>query len=34
MNNFCKNLGNSLRDKFEIEVHVFVSKKRKLYTCL
>ena len=35
MNNFCKNLGDSLRDEFETEVDVFVSKKRRnLYTCL
>ena len=30
MNNFCKNLGDSLRDEFEIEVDVFISKKKKL----
>ena len=29
MNNFCKNLGDSLRDEFEIEVDVFISKKKK-----
>ena len=29
MNNFCKNLGDSLRDEFETEVDVFVSKKKK-----
>ena len=30
MNNFCKNLGDSLCDQFEIEVDVFISKKKKL----
>ena len=33
MNNFCKNLGDSLRDEFEIEVDVFISKKKK-ETCV
>ena len=30
MNNFCKNLGESLREEFEIKADVFVSTKRKL----
>ena len=30
MNNFCENLGDSLREKFKIEVEVFVSNKKKL----
>ena len=30
MNSFCENLGGSLRQEFEIEVKVFVSKKKKL----
>ena len=29
MNNFCRVLTDSLRSKFEIEVEVFVSKKKK-----
>ena len=32
MNNFCKNLGDSLRDEFETEVDVFVSKKKETCT--
>ena len=27
MNSFCRNLGQSLSEIFNIEVHVFVSKK-------
>ena len=35
MNNFCKSLLDSLREEFEIEVDIFVKKKkRNLYTCL
>ena len=30
MNNFCESLGDSLREKFKIEVEVFVSNKKKL----
>ena len=30
MNVFCKNLGDSLREEFEIEIEVFISKKKKL----
>ena len=30
MNNFCTNLEDSLREEFEIEVEVFISKKKKL----
>ena len=30
MNSFCENLGGSLCQEFEIEVKVFVSKKKKL----
>ena len=31
MNSFCENLGGSLCQEFEIEVKVFVSKKKE--TC-
>ena len=31
MNNFCKNLGDSLRGEFEMEVDVFISKEKE--TC-
>lgn len=36
MNNFCRNLGDSLRDECEIEVDILVSnnKKRNFFTCL
>ena len=36
MNNFCRNLGDSLPDEFEIEVDILFSKKKKrnLCTCL
>ena len=33
MNNFCKSLLDSLCEEFEIEVDIFVLKKRNLYTC-
>ena len=33
MNNFCRNLGDSLPDEFEIEVDILVSKKKKKETC-
>ena len=34
MNVFCKNLGDSLREEFEIEVEVFISKKKETCACL
>ena len=30
MNDFCRNLRHSLTDKFEVDVDVYVSKKKKL----
>ena len=30
MNNFCKNHEDSLREEFEIEVDIFIWKKKKL----
>ena len=32
MNNFCKNLGDSLRDESEIEIDIFISKKKETCT--
>lgn len=34
MNNICKNLEDSLRDEFEIEVDEFFSKQRSSSICL
>ena len=32
MNNFCKSLLDSLREEFEIEVDIFVKKKKETCT--
>ena len=33
MNNFCRNLGDSLCDECEIEVDILVLNKKKKETC-